>query len=101
MIVSMLLALADVQHEAIVAFYESGFRSAAGHRGHGLGYDPVTGQWMPADNREWGPEELDEAMADRRPVLLDWLRSADVPHYLREAGVDAVRVGFLRRLLRS
>jgi len=99
MIVSMLLALADVEHQAIATFYESGFRGAAAHRGHGLGYDPATGQWTSADDKEWGLEELDEALEDRRPVLLEWLRTFDVPHYLRGAGIDTERLGVLRRLL--
>lgn len=101
MIVSMLLALADVEHQAIADFYEQGFRGAGSHRGHGLSYDPATERWVPADDALWSPKELDEALADRRPVLLDWLRVADVPYYLREAGVDAERLILLRRLLRS
>ena len=99
MVVSMLLALADVEPEAIAAFYESGFRGAASHRGHGLGYDPVTGQWVSADDKDLSPEELDAAVADRKPVLLEWLQTADVPNYLREAGIDTDRLGVLRRLL--
>ena len=99
MIVSMLLTLADVEHEAIATCYESGFRGAANHRGHGLGFDPVTEQWVPADDKQWDPEELDQAIADRRPVLLEWLKALDVPSYLREAGVDAERIRTLRRIL--
>ena len=99
MIVSMLLALADVEPEAIAAFYESGFRGAASHRGHGLGYDPVTGQWVSAGDKEWGHEELGAAIADRKPVLLEWLQTADVPNYLREAGIETERLSILRRLL--
>lgn len=79
MIVYMLLALAEVEHEAIAAFCESGFRGAASHRGHGLGYDPVTEQWVSTDEKAWDPEELDGAIADRKPVLLAWLQAADVP----------------------
>jgi protein-tyrosine phosphatase len=99
MIVSMFLALADVEHEAIAAFYESGFRGAASHRGHGLGFDPVTRRWVAAEDKQWGPKELDEAIADRKPVLLKWLKAIDVAHYLREAGIDAEQVNILRRLL--
>ncbi len=99
MIVSMLLALADVEHEAVATFYESGFRGAGSHRGHGLGYDPATGQWVTAEDNEWGAAELDEAIADRKPALLEWLRVADVPHYLREAGIGSERLDTLRRLL--
>jgi protein-tyrosine phosphatase len=99
MIVPMLLALADVEHHAIAAFYESGFRGAASHRGHGLGFDPAAGQWVLADAQESDAEELDDAIADRQPVLLEWLAAADVPNYLREAGVGAERLNILRRLL--
>lgn len=99
MIVSMLLVLAEVQHEAIATVYESGFRGAAGHRGHGLDYDPATGQWVPAEDKVWGADELDAAIADRKPVLLEWLRTTDVPQYLQDAGVDTARLNTLRRLL--
>jgi protein-tyrosine phosphatase len=99
MIVSMLLALADVEHEAIAACYESGFRGAASHRGHGLGYDPVTEQCVATDGRDWHPEELDETIADRKSVLLEWLQATEVPGYLRDAGIDAERQRILRSLL--
>jgi len=98
-IVSMLLALADVEHEAIAELYADGFRGAASHQGHGLGYDPVAEQWVPTDTREWEPEELDEAIAERKPVLLECLKTADVPRYLQEAGIDAQRLTILNRLL--
>ena len=101
MIASMLLALADVEHEAVANFYEAGFRGAASHRGHGLGYDPSTGQWTPAVvDKEWGPDELDEAIADRRPVLLEWLKVTDVAHYIASAGVAREDLDVLRRLLK-
>ena len=96
MVVSMILALAGVEHEAIAAFYESGFRGATSHRGHGLGYDPVAARWVPAEDRQWSREELDRAIADRRPALLTWLQTMNVPGYLREAGFDAGRVRVLR-----
>ena len=99
MIVSMLLALADVEHEAIADLYEDGFRGAASHQGHGLGYDPVAKQWVPADDEDWDPEELDQAIAERRPVLLEWLETADVHSYLYEAGTGSKRLSILSRLL--
>lgn len=99
MIVSMLLALADVEHEAIATFYEDGFRGAADHRGHGLGYDPVTEQWVTTDDEAWDPEELDNAIAARKPAVLEWLQTTDVPGYLQGAGIDAGRLRILRRFL--
>lgn len=88
-----------MEHEAIASFYESGFRGAAGHRGHGLDYDPATGRWVPAEDKVWGADELDAAIAERRPVLLEWLGTEDVERYLHDAGVDAARLDSLRRLL--
>ena len=100
LVVSMLLALNGVEEEAIADHYEQGFRGAAAHRGHGLGYDPVTGEWTTVSDREWEPRELDAALDDRRPVLLAWLRDTDVAAYLADAGVAAPRLDRLRTLLR-
>jgi len=99
MVASMLLALADAEPEAVAGCYETGFRGAAAHRGHGLRFDPATGQWVLADDEEWDPGELDEAIAEREAALLAWLEVADVPHYLRKAGIDDERLARLRRLL--
>jgi hypothetical protein len=99
LVASMLLALAGVEEEAIADHYEQGFRGAAEHRGHGLGYDPVSGQWATAPDEAWEPEALDAALADRRPVLLAWLRETDVAAYLGAAGVDAPRLYRLRTRL--
>lgn len=101
MIASMLLALGDVEHEAVADFYEAGFRGAASHRRHGLGYDPATGQWTSAVDKEWDLDELDEAIADRRPVLLEWLKLTDVAHYLAGAGMDREDLAVLRCLLKA
>jgi len=101
MVVSMLLALAGVDQGAIAGVYASGFRGAASHRGHGLGYDPLTGRWVPSDDKGRDPGELDDAIADREPVLLKWLQDTDVPRYLRDAGIEAGQLSNLRRLLRG
>lgn len=99
MIGSVLLALAGVTHEAIIANYESGFRGAAGHRGHGLSYDPATGGWVASVDEPWDDDELDAALADRRPALVDWLDSFDADAYVRGAGVAPDAVDRLRTLL--
>jgi len=98
MIASMLLALANVEPEAIADFYERGFRGAGSHRGHGLGYDADSGQWRLADDREWAPDELTEALGDRRIALLQWLRGTDIVKYLREAGMHTRQVLKLQRM---
>lgn len=101
LVASMLLCLADVEPDAIADAYEQGFREAGRHRGHGLGYDPATGEWVTAEDAAWSPEELDAAVADRRPVLLQWLSETDVAAYLTEAGLDQERIERLRQLLRA
>ena len=100
LVASMLLALNGVEDEAIADHYERGFRGAAEHRGPGLGFDPATGQWTTATDAEWRPEEMDAALADRRPLLLAWLRETDAGGYLAAAGVDAARLDRLRTMLR-
>ncbi|MGH3599107.1 MAG: tyrosine-protein phosphatase [Pseudonocardiaceae bacterium] len=73
MVGSILLVLAGATHEAVLANYEAGFRGAADHRGHGWTFHPDTGQWLPATDAPWSNEELDDALTDRRPALLEWL----------------------------
>ena len=99
LVAAMLLALAGVEDEAIADHYEQGFRGAAEHRGPGLGYDPGSGAWVTAPDEPWEPDALDAALADRRPVLLAWLRDTDVAAYLGGAGVDPPRIARLRGLL--
>jgi hypothetical protein len=100
MVSAMLLALNDVEDEAIADNYEAAFRGAAQHRGHGLGYDADAGEWVSAPDAVWDPDELDTALADRRPVLLEWLHDTDVTDCLTRAGVGATRLRRLRTLLR-
>lgn len=99
MIGSMLLALAGATHESIVANYEAGFRGAAEHRGHGWSFDADTGEWGPAADQSWGDDELDAALMERRPALLEWLETFDVERYLLDAGTDADTVERLKQLL--
>lgn len=99
MVTSVLLALAGVEPPAIAANYEHGFRGAAAHRGHGLSFDPTTGAWSETADEPWTADELDEAMADRLPVLAEWVEQTDVEAYLRDAGLDAATVQRLRALL--
>jgi protein-tyrosine phosphatase len=97
LVVSMLLALAGVEPDAIAGCYEQGFRGAASHRGHGLWYDPTAGGWTTTADIEWEHGELDRAIADRLPVLTQWLYDTDVADYLQEAGIDTARLDRLRR----
>jgi len=101
MVASMLLSLAGAEHEAVADHYEQGFREAGRHRGHGLGYDPVAGEWVAGDEAAWTTEELDQALADRRPVLQGWLRDTDVAAYLTGAGLHPEQIQRLRALLRA
>ena len=101
LVTTMLLALTGVEDEAIADHDERGFRGAADHPGHGLGYDPATGEWVSAPDEPWQPGELDAALADRRPVLLEFIRTTDVAAYLAAAGLDARCVDRLRSLLRG
>lgn len=99
MIVSMLLALNGVQPDAIADAYERGFRGAADevHEG-GLAFDPASGEWRAADE-EW--EDIDEAIAERKLALRQWLQEVDIRSYLRGAGVDDDRLKRLESLLRE
>jgi hypothetical protein len=54
---------------------------------------------VPTEDKVWGAEELDTALSDRQPVLLEWLGNADVPHYVRTTGIGTDRLDNLRRLL--
>ncbi|GAB3029486.1 protein-tyrosine-phosphatase [Nocardioides flavus (ex Wang et al. 2016)] len=101
MIGSALLALAGATHDAIVANYESGFRGAAQHRGHGLAFDTASGTWVTSADEPWDEDELDAALADRRPALTAWLASFDAEAYLRRAGVAPDSLQRLKALLEA
>jgi hypothetical protein len=88
MVCSLLLLLAGAAPESIVASYEAGFRGAAEHRGHGWSFDQVAGGWVPSVDEVWTDDELDAALHDRRPVLLEWVETFDARAYLVAAGVD-------------
>jgi protein-tyrosine phosphatase len=99
MIGSMVLVLAGVTHAAIIANYEAGFRGAAQHRGHGWSFDAGAGKLVPAADEAWSPEELDVALAERRPALTEWLEGFDVRTYLLGSGVDDATLERLGKLL--
>lgn len=101
MVASMLLVLAGATAEAIVANYEAGFRGAARHRGHGWSYDAAEGAWVEPIDEIWTDEELEVALVDRRPTLLEWVAETDVCAYLLDAGVTADHLAQLELLLRA
>lgn len=100
MICSMLLALNGVEHEAIAANYEHGFRGAGAHRGHALAYDPTNDEWVEQVDEAWSTAELDDAMAERIPALMKWLAETDIEAYLLSAGLDADKLARLNYRLR-
>lgn len=92
MVVAMLLSLAGVEQDAIVADYEAAFRTANDFSRANPG---LTRNFAATD------EELDEWMTERTAALRSWLIELDVELYLRNAGVDAVDIDRLRRILVS
>ena len=88
MIGSLLLLLAGATSDSIVANYDSGFRGAAEHRGHRWSFDRANDGWVLAADELWTDQELDAALADRRPVLRDWVETFDAEGYVVAAGVD-------------
>jgi protein tyrosine phosphatase (PTP) superfamily phosphohydrolase (DUF442 family) len=99
MVGSMLLVLNGATPDAVVANYEAGFRGAASHRGHGWAFDADTGEWTQQVDEAWTADELEDALADRRPALLAWVAETDVEAYLLDAGVSRSDVARLQRLL--
>lgn len=99
MIGSVLLVLAGATQEAVLANYEAGFRGAAQHRGHGWSFDVDTGEWLPPIDQSWSDEELEAAVADRRPAITEWLETFDVEAYALDSSVDEVTLQRLRHLL--
>lgn len=99
MVGSLLLVLAGATPEAIWGNYEAGFRGAAAHRGHGWGYHPDTGEWLPTPNAAWSADELDAALDARREDLLTFVAEHDVRGHLRSAGVADDDLRRLERLL--
>jgi hypothetical protein len=90
MVVAMLLSLAGVEHDAIVADYEAAFRTANDFS-----------RYNPALSRNFAhtDEELDEWMAERTAALRTWLLTLDVGVYLTDAGLGAATLERLRGLL--
>lgn len=99
MVGSLLLLLAGATPDSIVANYEAGFRGAAEHRGHGWSFDEVTDGWVHAADEPRTDQELDTALDDRRPALLDWVETFDAEGYLVAAGVDEGTRRRIERLL--
>ena len=57
------------------------------------------GEWVSSADEVWTEGELDAALDDRRPALLDWVETFDAQSYLIAAGVDAVTRRRLELLL--
>ena len=92
MIVAMLLSLAGVEHEAIVADYDEAFRAAN-----------ELMRTDPGHHRRFArtPEELDEWMSQRTAALRTWLAALNVAEYLRTAGLSAAELQTLSTMLRE
>ena len=97
---AMLLHLTGVEPGAILDNYADGFRGAARHRGHGMGYSPLSGEWVMSQDQHWSPAELQAAISNRLPAIRDWLASTDVAAYLLQAGLETSLVDRLAEMLR-
>ena len=100
LVCSMLLQLTGVEPVAICDHYADGFRRAAGYRGHGMGYDPASGEWVVSAEQERTADELDAAIGERLPAVHEWLATTNVADYLVQAGLDAAQVKRLAEMLR-
>jgi protein-tyrosine phosphatase len=91
MVVAMLLTLAGVETDAIVADYEAAFRTANAAM---LANPTLHRHFATTD------DELDAWMIERTAALREWLYGLDVEAYLRDAGVSAATLERLGALLR-
>ena len=91
MVIAMLLALAGVEVDAIVADYEAAFRTANAlmRENSALHHHVATTD-----------DELDTWMTERTAALRVWLSGLDVEAYLRDAGVSSATLELLRGRLR-
>lgn len=83
MVVAMLLALAGAAPEAIGQDYARAFRTASAHAARQAELHPER-----RHERTFTPEQIEERIAERVPVLIDWIGGFDVAGYLSGAGVS-------------
>ncbi|MDG6109985.1 tyrosine-protein phosphatase [Dactylosporangium aurantiacum] len=100
MICAMLLDLAGATTDAIVEDYADGWRGAGSYAGHAWVYDPDQQAWREHHQSATEPEDLERQLADRVPVLRDWVRTFDTATYLESAGLTGHEIGSLKALLR-
>lgn len=100
MISAMLLALTGAEPEAIADDYAAAFREASRRHARDLPAQPIPGQGGYVEPM-FSDEEIEERIADRVAVLRDWIAGLDVREYLREAGVDGIRLDELAQRLRD
>ena len=73
--------------------------TAGGTTAPGRVFRSAAPEWVAPAEHRWTEEDLDAALADRRPALVSWLRTFDVEAYLVDAGVDPRTRARLDRLL--
>ncbi len=89
LLTALLLAVAGVETDAVVADYAGGFRGAAAHPGHGLAWDADAAAWVRRTDPRPTPAVLEDRVAARLPHARAYLLATDVPAVLGAAGVPA------------
>ena len=100
MVSAMLLALTGAEPDAIADDYAAAFREASRRHARDLPALPIPGQGGYVEPM-FSDEEIEERIADRVAVLREWIAGLDAREYLREAGVDGIRLDALARRLRG
>lgn len=100
MVCAMLLDLAGATEDAIVDDYADGWRGAGAYSGHGWVYDSHQQTWRECHQPAAEPEDLERQLAERVPVLRNWIKTFDTAAYVASIGLARHEIDALEVLLR-
>jgi protein-tyrosine phosphatase len=100
MICAMLLDLAGATADAINDDYADGWRGAGAYSGHARVYDPGRQAWHEHSQDPAGPALQRRRLAEREPVLREWIQAFDTSGYLAANGLTSHEISTLKALLR-